>query len=80
MTKEQAAVDYARSPVSHPLILLPYEQWITVSAAARRSGLSQSAVASVLRADRRRGVLRTRGKGESLSVMRICNAPRRRFA
>ncbi|MFE2157149.1 hypothetical protein ACFW9M_04960 [Streptomyces lydicus] len=61
----------------HTLMLLPYEQWISISAAARRAMIEKDAAISVVRAGRRRGVLCTRGKGAAQQAMRIYPGPRR---
>ncbi|MFF0481999.1 hypothetical protein [Streptomyces sp. NPDC004435] len=60
------------------LMLLPFEEWISVHAAAEAAGLDQSAVTRIVRAGRRRGILRTRGKGATQQVRRIHTGPRRR--
>ncbi|WP_086825679.1 hypothetical protein [Streptomyces sp. NRRL B-24572] len=64
----------------HVLMLLPFEEWISLRAAARATGLDESAANRIVRAGRRRGVLRTRGKGTAQQVRRIHTAPRRRAA
>ncbi|MER5301277.1 hypothetical protein ABT039_17640 [Streptomyces lasiicapitis] len=55
------------STTDRSLMLLPFEQWVTVGATAT----------SIVRVGRRRGVLRTRGKGAAQQVMRIYPGPRR---
>ncbi|MCX4677581.1 hypothetical protein OG413_20120 [Streptomyces sp. NBC_01433] len=68
-------------PLVHPtdrtLMLLPLDEWISVGAAATRAELDEDVVASVVRAGRRRGVLRTHGKGATQQIMRIYPGPRR---
>ncbi|MFP3990963.1 hypothetical protein U9R90_26550 [Streptomyces sp. E11-3] len=59
------------------IMLLPYEEWISVDAAAQQTKIGTQATARVLREGRRRGVLRTRGKGAAQEVMRIHPGPRR---
>ncbi|MFG2141804.1 hypothetical protein [Streptomyces sp. NPDC048650] len=59
------------------LMLLPFEEWISVSTAARRAKVDKDAVVSLVRVGRRRGVLCTRGKGAAQQVMRIYPDPRR---
>ncbi|MFJ9416765.1 hypothetical protein ACIRPT_21590 [Streptomyces sp. NPDC101227] len=61
----------------HTLMLLPYEQWISIRVAARRAMIDKDTAISVVRAGRRRGVLCTRGKGAAQQVMRIHPGPRR---
>lgn len=61
----------------HTLMLLPYEKWITVEAAAQHPQIGPHAAARVVREGRRRGILRTRGKGPAQEVMRIYPGPRR---
>ncbi|MEU1311086.1 hypothetical protein ABZ419_19655 [Streptomyces cinnamoneus] len=65
------------STTDRTLMLLPFEEWISISAAAQRADIDEDAAASVVRAGRRRGVLRTRGKGPAQQVRRIYPAPRR---
>ncbi|MEV0444912.1 hypothetical protein AB0I84_25440 [Streptomyces spectabilis] len=55
------------SATDRSLMLLPFEQWVTIDATAT----------SIVRVGRRRGVLRTRGKGTAQQVMRIYPGPRR---
>ncbi|WP_031105509.1 hypothetical protein [Streptomyces sp. NRRL S-146] len=59
------------------LMLLPYEEWISVGTASQRTKIAPQAAARVVREGRRRGVLRTRGKGAAQEVMRIYPGPRR---
>lgn len=59
------------------LMLLPFEEWISVDAAAERAEIDESAATSVVRVGRRRGVLRTRGKGSAQQIMRVYPYPRR---
>ncbi|MFI1201583.1 hypothetical protein ACH4VR_19385 [Streptomyces sp. NPDC020883] len=59
------------------LMLLPYEEWISVAAAAQHTKTAPQAAARVVREGRRRGVLLTRGKGATQEVMRIYHGPRR---
>ncbi|MEU1355261.1 hypothetical protein ABZ410_15370 [Streptomyces cinnamoneus] len=65
------------STTDRTLMLLPFEEWISISAAAQCAGIDEDATASVVRVGRRRGVLRTRGKGPAQQVRRIYPAPRR---
>ncbi|AKN68790.1 hypothetical protein QR97_02305 [Streptomyces sp. PBH53] len=65
------------TPADHALMRLPYEKWISIHAAAKRAQLDEKAAASIVRAGRRRGVLRTRGKGAAQQVMRVHLGPRR---
>ncbi|WP_370419042.1 hypothetical protein AB8O64_11350 [Streptomyces sp. QH1-20] len=65
------------SATDQTLMLLPFEEWISISAAAQRADIDEDAAASVVRAGRRRGVLRTRGKGPAQQVRRIYPAARR---
>ncbi|MFI1012694.1 hypothetical protein [Streptomyces sp. NPDC020965] len=62
----------------HALMLLPYDEWISIPTAARRAQLDEGTTTKIVRAGRRRGVLRTRGEGEALEVMRVHPGPRRR--
>ncbi|MGI5337629.1 hypothetical protein ACQEVS_09660 [Streptomyces sp. CA-181903] len=59
------------------LMLLPYEEWISLGEAAYSAGIDEEAAASVVRLGRRRGILRTRGNGPTQQVRRIYPAPRR---
>lgn len=61
----------------HTLMLLPFEEWISLGDAAHRTRLPKDAAISVVRVGRRRGVLRTRGKGATQHVMRVYPGPRR---
>ncbi|MFB6525279.1 hypothetical protein [Streptomyces sp. NPDC056399] len=61
----------------HALMLLPYEEWITVRAAAQATGLDETSATRIVRAGRRRGILRTRGRGTAQQVQRIHTGPRR---
>ncbi|NGO69342.1 hypothetical protein [Streptomyces boncukensis] len=61
----------------HTLMLLPFEEWISLSTAAQRADIDEAAAASVVRLGRRRGVLRTRGKGKAQQVMRVSTDPHR---
>ncbi|WP_435244671.1 hypothetical protein [Streptomyces sioyaensis] len=59
------------------LMLLPFEEWISIGTAARRAKIDKGTALSVVRAGRRRGILCTRGKGTAQQVMRIHPDPRR---
>ncbi len=59
------------------LMLLPFDKWISIDAVARRAKIDKDTALSVMRAGRRRGVLRTRGKGTAQQVMRVHPGPRR---
>ncbi|MFD3514941.1 hypothetical protein [Streptomyces sp. NPDC058657] len=65
------------SATDRTLMLLPFEEWISVDATARHTASDHESAARVVREGRRRGVLRTRGKGAAQEVMRIYPAPRR---
>ncbi|MGW1275463.1 hypothetical protein ACWD4V_00705 [Streptomyces tsukubensis] len=65
------------SPSDRALMALPYEEWISLPAAARRTQLDGDATASIVRLGRRRGVLRTRGQGRTQQIRRIHPGPRR---
>ncbi|GHF33881.1 hypothetical protein GCM10010218_13760 [Streptomyces mashuensis] len=65
------------STTDRTLMLLPFEEWISISAAAQRADIDEAAATSVVRVGRRRGVLCTRGKGAAQQVRRIYPAPRR---
>ncbi|MFE3139598.1 hypothetical protein [Streptomyces scopuliridis] len=59
------------------LMLLPFGKWISLGEAAHRAEIADDAATSVVRVGRRRGILRTRGKGAAQQVMRIHSGPRR---
>ncbi|WP_435059441.1 hypothetical protein [Streptomyces sp. bgisy060] len=59
------------------LMLLPYDEWISIPAAIERVGLDEDTTNRLVRAGRRRGILRTRGHGQGQQVMRIHTRPRR---
>ncbi|MGC5042532.1 hypothetical protein ACLQ16_04345 [Streptomyces albidoflavus] len=65
------------SATDRTLMLLPFEEWITIGTAAQRAKIDEAAATSIVRVGRRRGVLRTRGKGATQQVMRIYPGPRR---
>ncbi|NUL26050.1 hypothetical protein [Streptomyces lunaelactis] len=65
------------SATDRTLMLLPFEKWISIGTAAQYAKIDNDAAASVVRVGRRRGVLRTRGKGAAQQVMRIHPGPRR---
>ncbi|MDI3407709.1 hypothetical protein [Streptomyces cavernicola] len=65
------------STTDRALMQLPYEQWLSLSAAAQHAGIDENAATSLARTGRRRGVLRSRGKGTAQQVMRIHPGPRR---
>ncbi|MFK0290706.1 hypothetical protein ACIQU6_09525 [Streptomyces sp. NPDC090442] len=59
------------------LMLLPFEEWVSLQTAAQRAEIDETAAISIVRAGRRRGVLRTRGSGAMQQVMRVYPNPRR---
>ncbi|MEU8540934.1 hypothetical protein AB0C52_13260 [Streptomyces sp. NPDC048717] len=67
------------SPITtdQALMLLPFEEWVSVHSAARAAGLDQTTATRIIRAGRRRGILRTQGKGIAQQVRRIHPGPRR---
>ncbi|GAA5070349.1 hypothetical protein [Streptomyces similanensis] len=76
---------FSPAPVPAPgidgaLMRFPYQQWIVMPAAAahvRAAGLPRESLTTVVRAGRRRGVLRTRRDQGDTYVMRIAEAPHR---
>ena len=75
--RKDHAVFSSLNATDQALMLLPYEEWISVSTAARRAKIDKSAAISVVREGRRRGVLCTRGKGPAQQVKRVYPGPRR---
>ncbi|MYW67107.1 hypothetical protein GTY65_23995 [Streptomyces sp. SID8379] len=65
------------SATDRTLMQLPLNQWVTVQAAAQSARIDHQAILGIVRAGRRRGVLRTRLTGSEQQVMRIYPAPRR---
>lgn len=65
------------SATDRTLMLLPYEKWISIGTAAQRAKIDKDAAISIVRLGRRRGVLRTRGKGAGQQIMRVYPGPRR---
>ncbi|MGG2460097.1 hypothetical protein ACO0M4_09800 [Streptomyces sp. RGM 3693] len=65
------------SATDRVLMLLPFEKWISLGAAAQYAKIDKVAAISVVRTGRRRGVLRTRGQGVTQQIRRIHPAPRR---
>lgn len=65
------------SATDRTLMLLPYEEWISIPAAAQRAQINEDTATSIVRVGRRRGVLRTRGKGAAQQVLRVHPGPRR---
>ncbi|MFE0058630.1 hypothetical protein [Streptomyces sp. NPDC059003] len=59
------------------LMLLPYGEWISLDTVVQRTKIAPQAAARMVREGRRRGILRTRGKGATQEVMRIYHEPRR---
>ncbi|NEA53619.1 hypothetical protein G3I60_05465 [Streptomyces sp. SID13666] len=66
------------SATDRALMLLPFEEWISLDdVAAQHISVDAQAATLLVREGRRRGVLRTRGKGPTQEVIRIYPNPRR---
>ncbi|WP_406153274.1 hypothetical protein OG217_05975 [Streptomyces sp. NBC_01023] len=65
------------SATDHALMRLPFEEWISLSVAAQHAQIDEITAATLARVGRRRGILRSRGKGPAQQVMRIYPGPRR---